>query len=212
MPWIANHGTLEVIHPATRITVYVLLALWVPLLPATLIPWLTLIVLAIHWPRRSALLRLLRRTRWLFLLLFLSYAWTLPGEPLWLALGGWTPTLEGLEAGGMQALRLLLLLSLLDLWVLALDTQALLTGLLSLIQPLRGLGVDVERIAVRLALTLRAMENPPGFREAMAILSQSSPPLPPAEGVRLVRKPLRAWDWALITMLLVALGGVWSSR
>ncbi len=200
------------IHPAARITVYILLALWVPLLPAALIAGLTLVALAVHWPRRRSLFRLLRRTRWLFLLLILSYAWTLPGEPLWLLLADWTPTVEGLEAGLLQATRLLLLLSLLDLWVLALDTGALLTGLLSLIQPWWVLGVDVERIAVRLALTLRAMENPPGFREALEILSQSDPALPSAEPIRLVRRPLGWRDWTLIGLMGAVLGGVWINR
>ncbi len=200
------------IHPAARITAYIFLALLVPLLPAILIPWLTLMVLALHWPRRRSLLRLLRRTRWLFLLLFLSYAWTLPGDPLWSAFDALTPTVEGLEAGLLQATRLLLLLSLLDFWVLALDTEALLTGLLSLIYPWRGFGVDVERIAVRLALTLRAMENPPSFREAMAILSQFSPPLPPPEPIKLVRQSLSGRDWTVIALVATALGGVWVTR
>lgn len=200
------------IHPAARITVYIFLALLVPLLPMALIPWLTLVVLVIHWPRRRPLLQLLRRTRWLFLLLFLSYAWTLPGEPLWSAFDALTPSVEGLEAGVLQATRLLLLLSLLDLWVLALDTRALLTGLLSLIYPLRGFGVDVERIAVRLALTLRAMENPPDFREAMAVLSQSSPPLPPPEPISLVRRKLNGRDWAVVAMVVTVWGGVWVTR
>ena len=200
------------IHPAARITVYVLLTLLLPLLPAALIPWLTLMVLAIQWPRRRSLLRLLRRSRWIFLLLFLSYAWTLPGEPLWLAFDGLTPTVEGIEAGLLQATRLLLLLSLLDLWVLTLDTRALLTGLLSLIDPLRALGVDVERIAVRLALTLRAIENPPSFREAMAILSQFSPPLPPPEPIKHVRQSLNGRDWTVIAMAVTTLGGVWANH
>ncbi|MBM4189993.1 MAG: hypothetical protein FJ210_04655 [Betaproteobacteria bacterium] len=200
------------IHPAARITVYVFLAVLVPLLPAILIPWLTLVVLALHWPRRRSLLQLLRRTRWLFLMLFVSYAWVLPGEPLWLALGAWTPTVEGVAAGLLQATRLLLLLSLLDLWVLALDTPALLTGLLSLIYPLRRLGVDAERIAVRLALTLRAMENPPGLREAMAILSQSRPPLSPPETIKLARRALNRRDWAVIAAVATLLGGVWINR
>lgn len=200
------------IHPAARIMVYVLLALLVPLLPAVVIPWLTLTVLVIDWPRRRFLLRLLRRTRWLFLLLFLSYAWTLPGEPLWSAPAWLTPTVEGFEAGLLQATRLLLLLSLLDFWVLALEADPLLTGLLTLIGPLHRLGVDAERIAVRLALTLRAMENPPGFREAMAILSQSSYPLLPAEPVRLVRQPMQGRDWGVIGLAATILGGVWISR
>ncbi len=199
-------------HPAARITVYVFLALLVPLLPAVVIPWLTLMVLAVHWPRRLPLFRLLRRTRWLFLLLFLSYAWTLPGEPLWSAPAWLTPTAEGLEAGLLQSTRLLLLLSLLDFWVLALDAGLLLTGLLTLIGPLHRLGVDAERIAVRLTLTLRAMENPPGFREAMVILSQSTPPLPPAEPVRLVRQPMQGRDWGAIGLAATILGSVWISR
>ncbi|MDP2832587.1 MAG: CbiQ family ECF transporter T component [Pseudomonadota bacterium] len=103
--------------------------------------------------------QLLWRTRWLLLVLFLGYAYSLPGEPAWSWLGAFSPTQEGLARGGQQALRLLVLLLWLDLLVLRLPTASLMAGVYTLLRPFTRLGLNVERAALRLGLTLRAIEG-----------------------------------------------------
>ena len=111
-------------------------------------------------PRRL-LLKLLRRTRWLFVALALAYAYTLPGVPAWPALGWASPSIDGLAAGGLRAARLALLLAGLSV-LLALTARArLLYGLYVLTAPLALLGLDRRAFVVRLGLTLDYAETAP---------------------------------------------------
>jgi len=145
------------LHPASRILIYLLAALAIPGLPFFLMPLLLLLALAVD--RRRQPWHLVWRTRWLLLVLFLGYAYSLPGEPALAGLGGLSPTIEGLAHGGQQAFRLLVLLLWLDVLVLRLSTEALMAGLFTLFLPFARIGLGAERIALRLGLTLRAIEG-----------------------------------------------------
>jgi hypothetical protein len=146
------------VHPATRILLFVCSAL---ALPGLNLFWLMvlmgLLVLAAIPNRLAAAWHLLRRSRWLFLLILFGYAYTLPGEAAWPGLGDYSPSGPGLQAGGLQAARLALLLLLLDRLVLSLGEDRLLAGLYRVFAGLAPLGIDAERLTVRLALTLRTM-------------------------------------------------------
>lgn len=144
-------------HPASRILIYLLAALAIPGLPFFLLPPLLLLTLVFDMTRRPW--RLVWRTRWLLLVLFMGYAYSLPGEPALLWLGDYSPTWEGLLRGGQQAARLLLLLLWLDLLVLRLPSEALMAGVYTLLSPFARVGLEVERAALRLGLTLRAIEG-----------------------------------------------------
>ena len=144
-------------HPASRILIYLLAALAIPGLPFFLLPLLLLAALAVD--SRPQPWRLIWRTRWLLLVLCLGYAYSLPGEPAMAWLGEFSPSREGLLRGGQQALRLLVLLIWLDVLVLRLPSAALMAGVYTLLRPFARLGLNVERAALRLGLTLRAIEN-----------------------------------------------------
>lgn len=102
---------------------------------------------------------LIWRMRWLVLVLVLGYAYNLPGEALLASAGEWSPSREGLMHGASQALRLLIMLAWLDILVLSLAGESLLTGLYSLARPLARIGLSPDRLALRLGLTLRAIER-----------------------------------------------------
>lgn len=144
-------------HPASRILIYLLVALAIPGLLSFMLPLLLIIALATDSLRQPW--RLIWRTRWLLLVLFLGYAYSLPGEPALVWLGAVSPTQEGLARGGLQAVRLLVLLLWLDVLVLRLPTAALMAGVFTLLRPMAWLGLGVERVALRLGLTLRAIEG-----------------------------------------------------
>jgi energy-coupling factor transporter transmembrane protein EcfT len=145
------------LHPASRILTYLLAALAISGLPFFMLPLLLFGALAADSPRHPW--RVIWRTRWLLLVLFLGYAYSLPGEPVLAWLDGLSPTIEGLARGGQQALRLLVLLLWLDVLVLRLPTAALMAGVYTLLRPFARLGLEVERAALRLGLTLRAIEG-----------------------------------------------------
>ena len=159
------------LHPGTRILLYVFSALAVPGLSLSWLGVLAVLLAPFCVTRLTSLALLFRRTRLLFLLLVIATAYTLPGEALWPVLAGLSPSREGLLQGLLQASRLAVLLLLLDLLVLRMPADDLLTGVHEVLRPFNRFGLDAQRIALRLALTLRAMERPrglAGFREVLA--------------------------------------------
>ena len=110
------------------------------------------------WQRRPPrLFSLLRRTRWLFLSLFVVYAFATPGEALfpWFDL----PTRAGVAEGVLQLTRFFCVLVSLSILLSGLLREQLITGLFTLLYPFIFIGLSRERLAVRLALTLHYAEN-----------------------------------------------------
>lgn len=169
-------------------------------MPGLSVAWtLTLTLLAgiVALPRGARVGRLIWRTRWLFLVLVLGYAYSLPGAPLWPALDAWSPSVEGARHGALQALRLLALLLWLDALVLRLDAGRLLGGLYALLAPLARVGVPAERAALRLGLTLQAIERMERGRPLLrGLLDETSVPQMP-EVIRIECTPAR-WRDVLI--------------
>ena len=149
---------LLAIHPT------VLLLAWIAL--AVAIPWFSVAALgatsallvlgAWAWGIRACW-RLVRRTRVLFIALILLYAFATPGMPIFP--GSDTPTQEGLLSGTLQAWRLLLMITALAILLISLNRDQLLAGIYGLLAPLKPLGLPLERIAVRLWLTLQYAES-----------------------------------------------------
>ncbi len=177
----AVHATRSLPHPAVTLLLWIMLALAIPLLRAT--PLLALGgLLALAVLRFSAVrfLTLLRRTRWIMLSLLLVYGYATPGGALVAPLGTWSPTLEGLGEGLLQLWRLLLALAALSIVLALLPREALISGIYTLSYPLRYLGLSRERVAVRLALTLRYAESAAeqvaaDWRDALARMLVAAP-------------------------------------
>ena len=108
---------------------------------------------------RAALSRLARRSRWLLGVLFLTYAWTLPGVAVWPELGALSPSLAGIEAGGLRVARLLLILAGVAALLAFTPAPRLVYGLYALTAPFARLGVDARGVAVRVGLTLEAARS-----------------------------------------------------
>jgi energy-coupling factor transporter transmembrane protein EcfT len=72
----------------------------------------------------------------------------------------WLPgaTSDGLKQAGEQLARLLVSIAMVSVLLSRLDQKSLLTGCYGLVLPLSRLGVNVERVVLRLALTLRRLE------------------------------------------------------
>lgn len=144
------------IHPATKILLWLGFALTVRWLDSAQLGLIGLLV--IFWLARTGggedALTMLRRARWLLFSLLLIYAFATPGESLFPALGAMSPTLQGVQGGGLQAGRLALLLLALALLLRCCPRESLLSGIYALLCPFRVIGLNPERIAVRLWLTL----------------------------------------------------------
>lgn len=133
----------------------------------------------------AGLLGLVRGIRWLLLSILVLYSWWTPGTALWTGLGAYGPTLEGLAQGGVRAGVLLAIVAAVH-WVMSTtDRSELLAAVVALTRPLRWLGLNHERLAVRILLTL---ETVPEVRALTTRIRQAGA----GEGTRLARLAGRA--------------------
>lgn len=146
------------LHPSLKIILLVLLAAAVQHtgLYALALAGCVLMFLAARW-HIELLRKLLFRSRWLLLTLFMIYAFTTPGEYL----SGWESyglTYEGLHQGALQAIRLIIMLAGLALLLGTTGRDALMAGIYGLISPLRVFKISPDRFTARLWLTLHYVE------------------------------------------------------
>ncbi|MFZ2542337.1 MAG: CbiQ family ECF transporter T component [Gallionella sp.] len=147
------------LHPATQILTWCLMASTIQVLEfSVLLRVVGLILLCAFLISGNKFAQLLRRTRWIILSLLLVYAYSTPGQSLFVSLGMFSPTREGLTGGVLQLTRLLAVLAGLAILLDRLTRQQLIAGLYALFTPLQWVGLSRERLAVRLALTLHYAE------------------------------------------------------
>jgi energy-coupling factor transporter transmembrane protein EcfT len=182
------------LHAATRILLWLMLAASIGAWPAPQLLFGSAVLLPLLWRYGAApFWRLLRRSRWLLLSLFGVYALATPGAPLWPDL----PALSraGLHAGALQTWRLVLLFAGIGLLQAVSAAEDLLYGLYVLLGKLKWLGVDAERIAIRIALTLQyagqgKSARPRGWQ---AQLDQALTPAAP--GGTVITLPPQPFTW-----------------
>jgi len=141
------------------------------------------------------------RARWLLLTLWLILAYNTPGEALHdLA---WAPTYEGMAEANLQAVRLVTMLACLAWLFLRLGHEGMIAGLWGLLQPIRALGFDVERVVVRLSLVLENLQEPPEKGAWKRMLAAQPSVATGQETLHLSLTP-----WQLRDSLLVAASGL----
>lgn len=172
------------------------------------------------------LLRMLRRVRWLLLAILILYGWFTPGIALVPALGHFSPTLAGVQQGLLRVAALLAIVAAVYLLLATTPRGELIAGLLWYGRPLRRLGVDDTRFAVRLVLALEAvprvqalaraalMANPHGAsrmqrlgRAATAVFQATLARAEQSTGALAVPdpQPVPPWQWSLPVLLAVLL-------
>lgn len=190
------------LHPATRISIWLLLALSVPGLHSIGLATLSLLLLIFAHPCHG-FARILKRTRWLFFSLLMVYGFAAPGEPLLPQIGAASPSVEGLREGALQAWRLLCLFAGLA-WLLASTPRAaLISGLYQMLHPV--VGGHAERIAVRIALTLHYAEQTVGAGNWKKTISTAAnvPDAPSTVSLRI--EPFSWRDGVVLAGMLLAL-------
>lgn len=147
-------------HPLIRIVSFLVFAALVATGHVAQLAFAAFLVAAAYSVTANAQLKaawpLLRRMRWLFLSLLVVYFWFTPGQPLLPAIAS-QPTLEGVLEGLQRISALALLALAASLLMQSMTREVLITALYRLLLPLRWLGVQPERVAVRITLTLEAV-------------------------------------------------------
>lgn len=192
-----------ILHPTARIAVWLLLLLAIQSLDG----WSLAAAFAVlPLLGRAALMRgrrLVWRTRWLILSLFVVFAWGVAGEPLFASIAA--PTREGLHEASMHLGRLLLVLMAVAAFLEAMPLPALLGGTHQLLAPLRRVGFDSDRGVVRLMLVLHYVETLPRPRDWRVLLN--APALAAGDCVELVEvdsRPLRLSDYLVVLIAAAA--------
>ncbi len=138
------------------------------------------LILALFAIKATQFLHILRRMKWFFLVMLVIFAFNTPGQHI----HGWdyllSPTYEGLASGLLQVFRMLTLLAALSL-IMAINTKhQLISGFYFMLLPLQSLGLEIERFAARLWLTLEYVESakqsykPQNFFEQLKQFGQAS--------------------------------------
>ena len=161
------------LHPATAIALWLFFVVWLEFVPPALLSLAALALLPwLHGVTLAQFLRYLRRTRWLLLSLLAIYAYTLPGENVSGMLGSLSPSVHGLELGALRLARMILLLVALSALMAHIPRSGLLLGIYRILSPMQLFGVEAERIAVRLWLTLHYAEAALGNTQITGVKQQ----------------------------------------
>jgi energy-coupling factor transporter transmembrane protein EcfT len=108
--------------------------------------------------RNHQFINALKRFRWLFVVLMIIYTFNTPGEHI----QGWpfyfNPTYEGVVAGLTQAVRISIILAMISLIMAANTKQQLVSGFYFILLPFKHIGLQADRFAARLWLTLHYVE------------------------------------------------------
>jgi hypothetical protein len=101
---------------------------------------------------------MIRRMRWLLVAILLVYGWWTPGEAVFPAFGGFSPTLEGLDHGFLRVLALVSIAAAVHLLLQLTGRQQLIQAIIQFIRPFSTQAART-RFAVRLVLTLEAVSR-----------------------------------------------------
>ena len=164
------------LHPAARILSLALLTILLArlqwqglLLAAGPLIWL----LFLHPDHVKTVFRLVTRLRWFFLSILILYVWFTPGLPAIHSDGGTSFMSTGLMMGVERILALVIIVGYSGLLLSLSSRREIITGIYVLLSPLRKLGVDAARLAVRLGLVLECV---PKFEDIQRSVSDSVTP------------------------------------
>lgn len=202
-------------HPATAVMLWLFFMVWIMQVNAPILAGISaMTAFAFTQRTRQQFMRYLRRSRWLLLVLLLMHAYSLPGTPLWPALGVYSPSQIGVRSGLLQSWRLILVLALLAVLMTRLSREAILTGMYTLMAPLRYIGLVPERMAVRVWLTMRyaeaLMEDARRVSFKQRLQQLSSPPAGGKDMMQVLELPLQRSGWLdYVCIAAVVVLGIW---
>jgi len=147
------------INVITQLIVFMCLAVVINQLQIkVLLALLVIFIIFLIFKRHHQFINALKRFRWLFVVLMIIYTFNTPGEHI----QGWpfyiNPTYEGIVAGLTQAVRISLILAMISLIMAANTKQQLVSGFYFILLPFKNIGLQADRFAARLWLTLHYVE------------------------------------------------------
>ena len=147
-------------HPFVKILLFIFTLLLMSYLANAYLLFMCLIlsVYAI-WLSQSDFLRVVKRMKWLFISIFIIYAFSTPGEYIQHIPVGVAPTIEGCVLGCVQIAKLLVALATLSILFATSSKGQLMIGLHLLLLPLNLISLNTNKFTARLLLTLDYVEE-----------------------------------------------------
>ena len=156
-----DHVSLPSVHPVVRLITFIVFAAVMGIARPELLAIGTFLLVVAYMLAGLAVLHgffiLTRRIRWLLISIVVVYGWWTPGEPVIPVLGGLSPGLAGLQAGGLRVWMLLVMVAGINLVLESMERQDLLMAIMRLLGPLRIAGISPARVSVRMILVLEAV-------------------------------------------------------
>ncbi len=148
-------------HPVIKIILFLILAAAVTFgdVAIRVAGGVLLLVLYLSGPGEwlRIALRMLKRMRWFFLSIAVVYLFFTPGRLLF-SFWPWGPTWESLSEGGQRIVSLVFIVLAVNLLLRSTQRPDLISAILWCLLPLAWVGLPRERLAVRIALTLDAID------------------------------------------------------
>ena len=156
----AVSALMKTMHPIVKILLFIFTLLLMSYLsnPYVLALCLALFIYAV-WLGRGGFLRVVKRMKWLFISIFIIYAFGTPGEYVQYIPPAVAPTIEGCVLGVVQIAKLLIALAVLSILFATSSKEQLMIGLHLLLSPLNLLGLNTNKFTARLLLTLDYVEE-----------------------------------------------------
>lgn len=150
-------------HPVIKVVTFLVAALFLTRaqlwgISLTLLLLLFLYLRGLPFDPRSTW-RMLRRMRWLFLSILVTYLWFTPGAPMFPAFGHYSPSIEGVIGGAQRIVTLVLIVVQVGLLLHTTSREELVGAIRRLAAPLQLLGLNRDRLALRLMLILESVEE-----------------------------------------------------
>lgn len=147
-------------HPFVKILYFILILVLISMVNSQLLfLFLLTLCLIVFILRIKSFLGMLKRMRWLFLSILVLYAFGTPGELVPQFPTNLAPSYEGIGLGLQQIGKLMIALAALSILLANSSREQLMLGLYMLLKPLEHLGLNVEKFAARLLLTLNYVED-----------------------------------------------------
>lgn len=104
---------------------------------------------------------LLRKIKWFMLSILVVMSWNTPGEFIQPWPFAWAPTYEGVHIAVQHSLVIINMVLVLALFLTYTAKETLIAGIYTLMRPFKLLGLNPERFAARVWLTLHYVERRP---------------------------------------------------
>jgi energy-coupling factor transporter transmembrane protein EcfT len=189
------------LHPTAALLVWLIAVVTAQFVGYPVLGLMALVVLFAGSSVMALWWRYVSRGRWLLLSLWLILAYGTSGEAFMNLL--WAPTLEGVADANLQTARILFMLLCLARLFATLGREGLIAGLWGMMLPFRHLGLDIERLVVRLSLVLENLKTPPAPGAWRKMLAPDQLPVAGPEEIHLDFPHWRLADSAIVAGLLV---------